>query len=704
MAWSSSRRELWAHLPKKLRVMGILSVVSAVLVLSLGFYFTTGSRQTHFAAASHYERSKAVSDSVATYTRSCDVLAASRNIRALAGLTGANSFSASSLANQAMQDVVNINSTLPDDSSVAVYFPTLELSVTKRQFRFSASFSRILASAYPGLPEEQLLSQDDAAWHSYYADGFCYIIRSVSTRSQTAAYILAKFPVEAVFPGGGRSIGIIGDSDTCLYASRADLPEDLYSRLLQALGKDRKVTVGATQYYAIRNEFSGLTLRFFTLVPMLTGAALVVRILCVCVSLALLAIPVLLLKGFERKQKADEALMPKTCEKDSHYVISGLARSLLDVQKDRDQIFSRQFYEHLHFAPNQDSLLLGFALLEDQQKLFDNSQKPGEHRPITPYFILNNMLQDLLYDRHTGCLCFCSNKYIAICDLLPGETEANIQAILEQVVRSAKEYLCIAFVSVSPVPCHGVAQLHGAITKVSQQLDYERLWWRTEKVPAASATELNPIDFYNRIGLLNSCILENNYVKAEEVFKAILRDHIPTGVDQVRDAESRLQLLLGTLVSLTGYPRDRLPSNALPPKTVAACQDAGEQIFRAQLAAQSSASANPSKDRIRAISEYVTQHYMDSDLSVGTIAARFGMNAAYLSRAFKDSTGTNLLEYIHKTRIAAAKTLLQDHPVKEVYQMVGFADGQSFVRIFRKYESVTPAEYKRNCTAARGSE
>lgn len=398
--------------------MGILSVVTAVLVLLLGFYFTTGARQTHFAAASHYECSKAVSDSVSTYSRSCDVLAASRNIRVLAGLTGVNSLSASSLAEQAMQDVINISSVLPDDSSVAVYFPTLELSVTKRQFQFASTFPRILTSAYPGLSEEQLLSQDAAAWHSYCAGGFCYIILSVAARGQTAAYIFAKFPAEAVFPAGGRSIGIIGDGDSCLYTSRPDLPEDLYTRLLQALGKDCKVTVGTTQYYAIRNEFSGLTLRFFTLVPMLTGAALAVRILCICTALMLLAGPALLQKGFAKKRSAGKAaddLEPKACEKDEHYVISGLARSLLDIQKDRDLIFSRQFYKHLHFASNQDCLLSGFALLEDQQRLFDNSQRPDNHKPITPYFILNNMLQDLLYDRHAGCLCFCCNKYIAVC-------------------------------------------------------------------------------------------------------------------------------------------------------------------------------------------------------------------------------------------------------------------------------------------------
>ena len=151
-------------------------------------------------------------------------------------------------------------------------------------------------------------------------------------------------------------------------------------------------------------------------------------------------------------------------------------------------------------------------------------------------------------------------------------------------------------------------------------------------------------------------------------------------------------------MSLSGYPRDQLPANAVPPKTVAACQEAGDAIFCFLRKAQGSAGANPAKDRIRAISEYVQENYSDPELSVGTIAARFGMNAAYLSRAFKDSTGTNLLEFIHRMRIAASKKLLPEHPIEEVSTLVGFADAQSFVRTFRKYETISPAEFRRNCT------
>lgn len=705
MAWFLNRRKLWADAPRWLRTVGITSAMFSVLALSLGFYFTTGTRQADLSTAAHYQRSTAVSDAVTAYTHSCDILASSRNVRSLAELTGSSTTQAA-LADQVMQAVWNVNAVLDDSSSIAIYFPSISLAVTKNQFRFSADFNTIFSTNYPGLSWEQILEQSSGSWHSYCADEICYVVRSLQNGAQVSAYIVAKFPAASVFSAAGRDIAIIGDGSSCLYSSKAGLPDGFYDKLMSAIRSDRQITMGGIRYYAVRNIFSSLSLQFFTLVPVMTATVLAIRLFACILFLSLLAIPVLLLRRFEKRRRQDQqAAMetPETCEKDNHYVISGLARGLLDIEQDRDYIFSRQFYEHIHFPPGETCLLAGFALLEDQQLLFDRSAKPDSRRPITPYFILNNMLQDLLYDRHAGCLCYCNSKYIAVCNLLPNETEADIKAILKQVVDSARKYLYIVFVSVDPVTCQGYESLHPAITQVSQRLDYERLWWRTEKIPTTDIQERGTIDFYNRVGLLNGCMLENNYVKAEETFLSTLRDCIPAGVDQVHEAESRLHLLLGTLISLTGYPRDQLPANALPPRTVTICQEAGEQIFRAQLARKDSACANPAKDRIRAISEYVQENYSDPELGVGTIAARFGMNAAYLSRAFKDGIATNLLEFIHRTRIAAAKKLLQEHAIKEVCTMVGFSDAQSFVRTFRKYESISPAEYKRNCSFSNDS-
>lgn len=70
------------------------------------------------------------------------------------------------------------------------------------------------------------------------------------------------------------------------------------------------------------------------------------------------------------------------------------------------------------------------------------------------------------------------------------------------------------------------------------------------------------------------------------------------------------------------------------------------------------------------------------------------MSSSYLSRAFKESTGTNILDYIQRLRVDAAKKLLQTESVRSAAQQVGFWDTQGLVRAFKKHEGVTPSEYK----------
>lgn len=92
---------------------------------------------------------------------------------------------------------------------------------------------------------------------------------------------------------------------------------------------------------------------------------------------------------------------------------------------------------------------------------------------------------------------------------------------------------------------------------------------------------------------------------------------------------------------------------------------------------------------------YIDQCFSDAGLSGSMIAERFDLNQAYLSRFFKKQTGWGLLEYIHKTRIEKAKELLvqQSLSIKEVSEKVGFYNSVAFIRVFKKYEGVTPGKY-----------
>lgn len=98
--------------------------------------------------------------------------------------------------------------------------------------------------------------------------------------------------------------------------------------------------------------------------------------------------------------------------------------------------------------------------------------------------------------------------------------------------------------------------------------------------------------------------------------------------------------------------------------------------------------------RMEEIRQYILAHYTENDLTAASVAATFQMSGSYLSRAFKDSTGTNILDYIQRLRVDAAKELLRTESVKNTAQKVGFWDTQGLVRAFKKHEGMTPSEFK----------
>ena len=104
--------------------------------------------------------------------------------------------------------------------------------------------------------------------------------------------------------------------------------------------------------------------------------------------------------------------------------------------------------------------------------------------------------------------------------------------------------------------------------------------------------------------------------------------------------------------------------------------------------------ASTSSSRMEEIKQYILHHYTENELTAAAIAAEFKMSSSYLSRAFKESTGTNILDYIQRLRVDAAKKLLQTESVRSAAQQVGFWDTQGLVRAFKKHEGVTPSEYK----------
>lgn len=86
------------------------------------------------------------------------------------------------------------------------------------------------------------------------------------------------------------------------------------------------------------------------------------------------------------------------------------------------------------------------------------------------------------------------------------------------------------------------------------------------------------------------------------------------------------------------------------------------------------------------ILEYVDQQFADYTLSLEHVALKFAISTSYLSRSFKEKTGSNFSQYIWQRRVDEVIRLLENTsaPLKEIIEQVGYLDAPNFIRKFKK--------------------
>lgn len=102
-----------------------------------------------------------------------------------------------------------------------------------------------------------------------------------------------------------------------------------------------------------------------------------------------------------------------------------------------------------------------------------------------------------------------------------------------------------------------------------------------------------------------------------------------------------------------------------------------------------------SRELIEHLKQFIQKH-LNEELSLTRLAGMVHLNPSYLSRFFKQMTGTVLTEYIIGLRLAKAKSLLieTDMKIQDIAPQVGFDSPAYFIRLFKKELHVTPTEYR----------
>lgn len=96
---------------------------------------------------------------------------------------------------------------------------------------------------------------------------------------------------------------------------------------------------------------------------------------------------------------------------------------------------------------------------------------------------------------------------------------------------------------------------------------------------------------------------------------------------------------------------------------------------------------------------YIYTHLYE-DLTLTNLANLVEMHPNYLSSFFKKEVGISIAEYIHRTKVDEAKSLLTftDYSLLKISTILNFHDQSYFTKVFKKYVGVTPKKYKQNKT------
>lgn len=348
----------------------------------------------------------------------------------------------------------------------------------------------------------------------------------------------------------------------------------------------------------------------------------------------------------------------------------------------------------------------------------------GGERSKLVQFILTNVVEELASLRqHNGYVAEIDDMMVCLVNFAEGDPalyKEDLYAIATEAQLFLLRFRMDLTISIGGVH-HSFPGIAEAYREAVDAMEYKMVLGKREII-TYDDIRIDPADNH-RFGYYYPLQLEQqiiNWIKAgdgEQATRAmneIMQRNFDKPVGSPTLAKCLIFNLAGTMVKAINEIGDGessvLGGNPLWMDKIIAC-DTVQEMRQELLAlltevcafAAAKRDKNVSQERaetLRRLTErvirHIEEHYDDSNLSVNSIGERFDLKGSYLSKLFKNETGEGLPDYINKFRIDRAKRLIRDsrHSVSEIAKRVGYNEAATFIRVFKKYEGITPGKYK----------
>ncbi|MGG1516482.1 helix-turn-helix domain-containing protein [Paenibacillus oryzisoli] len=362
---------------------------------------------------------------------------------------------------------------------------------------------------------------------------------------------------------------------------------------------------------------------------------------------------------------------------------------------------------------HSDNFAVMLFYIEDFAFLFHHSSEDDEEKKLRfVHMIIQNIVEELVRERH-GCYSAEMDGMIACLVSLQGSSSTSEElSELKGIVKRAKTIIQDRFHIYLTVSISGARQGIGGIAEAYQHaletLEYKMVYGANQII---TYDQLRMSDrghkyFYplDKERQLINYIKTGDFARAKQVVDEIFDSNLGDSGLPIEMVKCLLFEMIGTIMKTIDEmhfgDQDAFVKtlNLVPRVLQSATAFAMKKEMTAILEQVCSLSANKSrgsnlKDEVLA---YIAESYHDVNLSLSSIAIHFDISTSHLSRTIKEQTGESMLDAINRVRVDKAKELLdmQGLSIYETAEKVGFYNSNALIRTFKKYEGITPGQYK----------
>lgn len=332
-------------------------------------------------------------------------------------------------------------------------------------------------------------------------------------------------------------------------------------------------------------------------------------------------------------------------------------------------------------------------------------------------FCVTNVAEEIISKKYSGILFeYLLNEWIAVIHISEPEN-ADIQKDLKdtcnQIREAINQYLNAFTVSI------GIGSICEDITSISKSYHnalkaLQNRWFKGKNATHSfyDIKESNSPFYYSvdQEKQIISALKNGEFQRAKDAFQDFKNTLIIKNDYGYSNISQGIQHLIITIVkvlhemgysidAIIGTDNENTEHNILHEfrqlETLSDVENWINNMFCSIINALREKRSNKNEANIRKVVEYINENY-HHDICLTDLAQKFHMNEYYLSKAFKQEIGENFLEYLHRVRIEKSKSILKcsDASVCKASQMVGYQNVQTFIRIFKKLEGITPGQYK----------